>query len=288
MTSNEDINVKNDLEKTDSPNNDLLTNKDLNNSILYMECNKSGYDFFGYEFQLPGEICIDIFEYTGQFKEKEWYTHDRIYELSGGILYNIWLDPDNPNGVIYIDFKAYDHNSVIREIIQVYINEIRYSGKISILKFLEESNEKSNIKINNKPNDEIIIKENIIFNSPFTRTELDERFIYSRLFLGYDYELNFNEYEENYFKLLPVKDKVLSLKKLSIRNIRLFIAKQLDLIKEINKSKIILKPVTLRHRTQYFHIFREWNPSIIQYIDKFIKDQPLFIKEMLELRRVPL
>ena len=305
MASNEDINVNTDSEKENLSNKDLakkdlanrylenkdLINKDFKFNIIYEDCNKSGYDFFEHDFELPGEICLDIFEFPEQFKEKKWYNQEQIYELSEGILHNIWLDPDNPNSVIYIKFTEYKYSYCKREIIQVYINEVKYIGKeLSILNFLGKSNEKNNNEsneLNNKPYGEIVVKENSIFNSPFTCTELDERFIYSRLFLGYNYETIINKFGEKTFRLLPVKNKVLSLKKLSIRNIRLFIAEQLDLIKEINKSEIIWKPLTVRCNGNYAG-YRKWKPSLIQYTDEFIKDQPLFIKEMLDLRKIPL
>ena len=309
MASNEDINVNTDSENKDLSNKDIANTylenevKDIQNNvsnkdfgcnrcnIIYQDCNKSGYDFFENQYKLPGEICSEIFEFSRQFKENEWYNHEQIYDLSEGILHDIWLDPDNPNSVIYIQFTEYDFYRNRREIIQVYINEVRYIGKeLSILNFLGKSNEKNNNEsneLNNKSYEEIIVKENMIFRSPFTRTELDERFIYSRLFLGYDYETIINNYGAKTFKLLPVRNKVLSLKNLSIRNIRLFIAEQLYLIEEINKSEIILKPLTLRCNGNCVG-YRKWEPSLIQYTDEFIKDQPLFIKEMLDLRKIPL
>jgi predicted Zn-ribbon and HTH transcriptional regulator len=296
MASTEDIIINKDLANTYLENavkhiQNNVANKDFECNIIYQDCNKSGYDFFENQYKLPGEICSEIFEFSRQFKENEWYNHEQIYDLSEGILHNIWLDPDNPNSVIYIQFTEYDFYRNRREIIQVYINEVRYIGKeLSILNFLRKSNEKNNNgsnELNDKSYEEIIEKENMIFRSPFTCTELDERFIYSRLFLGYDYETIINNYGAKTFKLLPVRNKVLSLKNLSIRNIRLFIAEQLDLIKEINKSEIILKPLTLRCNGNCVR-YRKWEPSLIQYLDEFIKDQPLFIKEMLDLRKIPL
>jgi hypothetical protein len=273
-----------------------------------------GYDFFGHDFKLPGEICMNIFEITREFKKKEWYTHEEIYDLSGGILNNIWLDPDNPNEVIYIDFQAYDNHDVTRELIRIDISEIRYGGQVSILKFLENSNTETNEesdKFNegfnegfneefneefnegfnegfNEEfiegfNEEIVRKENIISYSNYNRSELRDRFLYSRLFLGYDYKSIINDYGEKHFKLLPVKNKVLSLKTLCIRNIRLWITDQLDLIKYIDKYEIILEPLTLIGEFNMGGYSRKWIPELLDFNERFLQNQPQYIKDMLQL-----
>ena len=206
----------------------MSSNEDNNYNIKKeLEYNGIGYDFFGHDFELPGEICIDLFEITRQFKEGEWYSCDEIYDLSGGILNDIWLDPDNPYEIIYIDFQAYDNHDVTRELISINILEISYNNNLSMVEFSEsfndevneesneEFNEEFNEESNEESNEELVRKENIISYSNYTRPELSDRFIYSRLYLGYDYKSIINDYGDKQFKLLPVKNKVLSLKNLS-------------------------------------------------------------------------
>lgn len=266
----------------------MFSNKD---TIIKKEpdYSESGYDFFEHDFQLPGEICIDIFEFTSQFEKeknyKKWYDHEEIYDLSEGILNHIWLDPDNPNGVIYIEFQAYDHHREPRQRIEINVSEIKYSGIDVLDNSDKDSSNEYNNKFSNKykiENWNIVKKENMIYDCPYTRTELDERFLYSRLYLGYDYEIIINKYGEKTFKLLPVKNKVLSLKNLSIRNIKLWIAEQLYLIKEINKAEIILKPLTLRG--QHLMVgYRKWLPNIVEFHERLLQNQPQYIRDILQL-----
>ena len=280
----------------------MSSNED-NNIKKEIEYNEFGYDFFENNYKLPGEICIDIFEITRAFKEKEWYSHDEIYDLSGGILNNIWLDPDDPYGVIYVDYQAYDNYDVTRELIRIDISEIRYGNQVSIVEFSksfnEEFNEKFNQELNKELNEEfseklnkefnegsnkeIVRKENIISYSNYTRSELDDRFLYSRLYLGYDYKSIINDYGGKNFKILPVKNKVLSLKNLSIRNIRLWIADQLNLIKYIDKSEIILEPLTLRGKFNMSGYSRKWLPELLHFNERFLQNQPQYIKDLLQL-----
>ena len=308
----------------------MFSNKN-NSSKNKLEYNEFGYDFFDHNYKLPGEICIDIFEITRTFKEKEWYSHDEIYDLSGGILNNIWLDPDDPYGVIYVDYQAYDNYDVTRELIRIDISEIRYGNQVSIVEFSksfneefneefnqelnEEFNEEFNQKLNDEYNEEfnqefnqelnqeftggfneelnkefntgsnkeLVRKENIISYSNYTRSELDDRFLYSRLYLGYDYKSIINDYGGKHFKILPVKNKVLSLKNLSIRNIRLWIADQLNLIKYIDKSEIILEPLTLIGKFNMSGYSRKWLPELLHFNERFLQNQPQYIKDLLKL-----
>ena len=192
-------------------------------------------------------------------------------------------DPDNPNCVIYLDFQPYDHHSSPRELIEIYIDDVIYSG-VDVLDNSDKdfSNEYNNKFSNKYKNWNIIIKKNMIYDCSYSRTELNERFLYSRLFLGYDYQSNINDYGEKYFIVLPVKENVLSLKKLCIRNIKLLIADQLDLIKEINKSEIILKPLTLRCNSREAG-YCKWNQKIIDFHEMFLNNQPEYIKMLLDL-----
>ena len=260
----------------------MSSNED-NNIKKKLEYNGIGYDFFEHDFKLPGEICIDLFEITRQFKEKEWYSHDEIYDLSGGILNNIWLDPDNPNEVIYIDYQSYDNYDVTRELIRIDISEIRYSNQLSMVKFSDNFYEEFNEEFNSESNEELVRKENIISYSNYTRSELDDRFLYSRLYLGYDYKSIINDYGKKQFKISPVKSKVLSLKKLSIRNIRLWIADQLNLIKYIDKSEIILEPLTLLGKFNIRRYSRKWLPKLLDFNERFLKNQSKYVKELLQL-----
>ena len=207
-------------------------------------------DFFNHPEEIPGFILEDIAEFPSQFKDEKWYSSEEIYDLSGAFFSNIWLDPDNPTCIIYLDFQPYDHHCVCRELIKIHIFALK--------------------------------REYIIYDSPYSREELDERFLYSRLFLGYDYQSDVNKCGVKYFNILPVKDNVLSLKKLCIRNIKLLIAEKLDLIKKINKSEIILKPLTLRCNSRQ-EGYCKWNPKIIDFHERFLHNQPEYIKNMLEL-----
>jgi hypothetical protein len=112
---------------------------------------------------------------------------------------------------------------------------------------------------------------------------LDDRFLYSRLYLGYDYKSITNDYGEKQLKIFPVKNKVLSLKKLSIRNIRLWIADQLDLIKYIDKYEIILEPLTLLGEFKIRRYSRKWLPELLDFNERFLQNQPKYVKQLLEL-----
>ena len=120
-------------------------------------------------------------------------------------------------------------------------------------------------------------------SSAILRSELDDRFLYSRLYLGYDYISITNDYGENQFKILPVKNKVLSLKNLTIRNIRLWIADQLDLIKYIDKSEIILEPLTLLGEFNIRRYSRKWLPELLDFHERFLKNHPKYVKQLLKL-----
>ena len=241
--------------------NILNDNLNASDNKKELEYNGPGYDFYGNYFKLPGKIIKDIAEFPRQFEDDKWYSHKEIFDKSGAILNNIWLDPDNPNCIVYLDFQPYDHRSSPRELIEIYIDDVRY---------------------NNKSNKETVKKENMIYDCPYSRTELNERFLYSRLFLGYDYQSNINDYGEKYFIVLPVKENELSLKKLCLRIIKLLIADQLDLINEINKSEIILKPLTLKCNSREAG-YCKWNPKIIDFHEMFLNNQPEYIKMLLDL-----
>ena len=285
-------------------NNCSISNVDNTKNIEY------GYDFTNNPGKLPGEICLEIFDSMSEFKKNKWYSKTEIYDLSCGVLENIWIDPDNPNNIVYVDYQSYDSPGVPRELQTIEIVEIieyyesdEESNKDSDDESEEESNDESNDESNKKYNvesnnesdeepdeesNEELSKENkekvveighMIYDSDFTFTELNDRFLYSKIFLGYDYKLYHSDlYYEN-IDILPYKDKIFSLKKLCIRRIRLYVAEKLDFVEEINNSKILLKPLTIINNSGL-----QWNPLLIQYLENLIKEQPLFIREILHLK----
>ena len=264
-------------------NDNLNDNLNASDNKKELEYNGPGYDFYENYFKLPGEILKDIAEFPRQFEDNKWYSHKEIFDKSGAILNDIWLDPDNPNCIVYLDFQPYDHRSSPRELIEIHIVDVRYSGTDVLDNSNKDSSNEYNNKFSNKyKNWNIVIKKNMIYDCPYSRTELNERFLYSRLFLGYDYQSNINDYGEKYFIVLPEKENVLSLKKLCIRNIKLLIADQLDLINEINKSEIILKPLTLKCNSREAG-YCKWNPKIIDFHEMFLNNQPEYIKNLLAL-----
>ena len=269
-------------------NNCSMNNVDNTKNIEY------GYDFTNNPGKLPGEICLEIFEVKSKFEKNKWYSKSEIYNLSGGILEYIWIDPDNPNNIVYVDYQPYNSSDFYKKIITIEIIEIiecYESEEESDEELDEELNEVSYDESNNNSDDKSyetldkkdkeVVSEigHMIYDSDLTFTELNERFIFSKLFLGYDYKI----YRPNLYyadtDIIPYKDKIFSLKKLCIRRIRLHVAEELDFVEEINNSKILLKTLTT-----YSNYYLQWNPLLTEYLKYLIKDQPVFIKELLQLK----
>jgi len=280
-------------------NNCPMSNQDNTKNIEY------GYDFTNNPGKLPGEICLEIFDSMSEFKKHKWYSKTEIYDLSCGVLENIWIDPDNPNNIVYVDYQSYDSPGVPRElqiieiveIIEYFYNdndesndelnevsndEYEYDNESDNKSDNEsdnESKEKSNETLDKKDKEVVSEIGHMIYDSDLTFNELNERFIFSKLFLGYDYKIfRPNLYYAN-TDIIPYKDKIFSLKKLCIRRIRLHVAEELDFVEEINNSKILLKTLTT-----YSNYYLQWNPLLTEYLKYLIKDQPVFIKELLQLK----
>ena len=273
---------------------DIQTNNCSMNEVDNTKNIEYGYDFTNNPGKLPGEICLEIFDVKSVFEKNKWYSKSEIYNLSGGILEYIWIDPDNPNNIVYVDYQPYNSSDFYKKIITIEIIEI-----IEYYESEEESDEESDEELNDVSNDESdneskeksneridkkdkeVVSEigHMIYDSDLTLTELNERFIFSKLFLGYDYKI----YRPNLYyadtDIIPYKDKKFSLKKLCIMRIRLHVAEELDFVEEINNSKILLKPLTT-----YNNYFLQWNPLLTEYLKYLIKDQPSFIKEILQLK----
>ena len=282
-------NITDNSKKIDTEtNNCSMSNQDNTKNIEY------GYDFTNNPGKLPGEICLEIFEVKTKFEKNKWYSKSEIYNLSGGILEYIWIDPDNPNNIVYVDYQPYNSSDFYKKIITIEIIEIiecYESGEESDEELDEELNDVSNDESDNESNeksnktldkkDKKVVSEigHMIYDSDLTFNELNERFIFSKLFLGYDYKI----YRPNLYyadtDIIPYKDEKISLKKLCIRRIRLHVAEELDFVEKINNSKILLKPLTT-----YSNYYLQWNPLLTEYLKYLIKDQPVFIKELLQLK----
>jgi hypothetical protein len=224
--------------------------QEIYNAELYY---KNRYHFYEHPNKLPGLICSFLFDSYG-FDPDKWYSSIAIHDKCQGVLYETWLNPDNPINEIYVYYQIRDHIEDTREIKKITICE---DGFINYQNYIGS-------------NRNIYVGRALYM----TCVQMNNTFLYSKLFLGYEYKYRYPDCKKNIYLLPVFKGVIPSLKNLSRNRIRLLAAKQLGFLDETNEYEGELKHFTVDYKGC-------WHPALINFLKEFTRDNTQFIKDII-------